>query len=162
MSRSHPGCKCKLPGSSPRRLSLLSGNYRRPGPPRPEPGQHLFQYYCRTVAHNCILIHMPGEKLPRYWGSPAPGEEDTGVVNDGGQISQLGSELAAFETNPHFTYLASDATKCYSDEKCRLALRQFVFIPPDYFVVLDRVTSTDPITKRRGSSIRRGSRKWRE
>jgi len=115
---------------------------------RPEPGQHLFQYYCRTVAHNCILIHMPGEKLPRYWGSPAPGEEDTGTVNDGGQSSQLGSEVVAFETGPHFTYVASDATGSYSSEKCTLALRQFVFVPPDHFVVFDRVTSTKPNYKK--------------
>ena len=115
---------------------------------RPEPGQHLFQYYCRTVAHNCILIYMPEEKLTRYWGSRAPGEEDTGPVNDGGQISQLGSEVVAFETNPHFTYLAGDATSCYSHEKCRLVLRQFVFIPPDHFVIFDRVTSTDPEYKK--------------
>ncbi len=111
---------------------------------RPEPGQHLSQYYSRTVAHNCILIHKPDEELPRYWGSRAPGEEDTGIVNDGGQISVLGSELVAFETSPHFTYIAGDATKCYSDEKSSLVLRQFVFVPPDYFVIFDRVTSTDP------------------
>ncbi len=115
---------------------------------RPEPGQHLSQYYCRTVAHNCILIHNPGEKLPGYWGGRAPGEEDTGIVNDGGQISPLGSEVAAFETNPHFTYVAGDATKCYSDEKCKLALRQFVFIPPDHFIIFDRVTSTNPDYKK--------------
>jgi len=115
---------------------------------RPEPGQHLYQYYCRTVAHNCILIHMPGEKLPRYWGGPAPGEEDAGVVNDGGQSSQLDSEVVAFETSPHFTYVASDATDCYNDEKCRLALRQFVFVPPDHFVIFDRVTSTRPDYKK--------------
>lgn len=115
---------------------------------RPEPGQHLFQYYCRTVAHNCILIHMPGEKLPRYWGSKAPTEKEADTVNDGGQISQLGSEVVAFETNPHFTYIAADATKCYSDDKCSLAMRQFVFIPPDYFIIFDRVTSTDPSYKK--------------
>jgi hypothetical protein len=109
---------------------------------RPEPGQHLYQYYCRTVAHNCILIYMPGEKLPRYWGNPAPGEEDTGMVNDGGQSSQLGSEVVAFETGPYFTYIAGDATASYNSEKCKLALRQFVFIPPDHFVVFDHVTST--------------------
>src|SRR5690606_38617173 len=30
---------------------------------RPEPGQHLTHYYCRTVAHNCVTIRMPGEKF---------------------------------------------------------------------------------------------------
>jgi len=115
---------------------------------RPEPGQHLFQYFSHTVAHNCILIHMPGEKIPGYWGSRAPGEEDTGPVNDGGQNSQLGSEVAAFETSQYFTYVAGDATPCYNSEKCKLALRQFVFIPPDHFVVFDRVTSTKPDYKK--------------
>jgi hypothetical protein len=115
---------------------------------RPQPGQHLFQYFCRTVAHNCILVHKPGEQLPGYWGERAPGEENTGTVNDGGQISRLGSKVAAFETSPHFTYVAGDATPCYSSEKCELALRQFVFIPPDHFVVFDRVTSTNPSYKK--------------
>jgi hypothetical protein len=111
---------------------------------RPEPGQHLTHYYCRTVAHNCVLINKPGEELPRYWGSPAPGEEPLPIPNDGGQDEVTGSKLVAFETGPQYTYAAGDATPCYRAEKCSLALRQIVFIPPDYFVILDRVTSTRP------------------
>ena len=109
---------------------------------RPEPGQHLFQYYARTVAHNCILIHMPGEELPKYWGNNAPGETDYPPSNDGGQNAQLGSVVPAFETGPDMSYAASDATPCYNPEKCELALRQLVFLPPDHLVVFDRVTST--------------------
>ncbi len=114
-------------------------------------GTHTQLYYPRTIAHNCILIHMPGESLPMYmaaadrrWGAPAEGEEDLPVPNDGGQRKLIGSEVLAFETHDDYSYVAGDATMAYSPEKCRLALRQFVFLNPDYFVVFDRVISTRP------------------
>jgi len=109
---------------------------------RPEPGQHLTHYYSRTVAHNAILIRMPGEQMPRYWGNPAPEEEPAPVPNDGGQRKVLGSKVVAFETRPEYSYVAGDATAVYHPDKCKLALRQFVFLPPDHFVVFDRVTSS--------------------
>ncbi|MBN1292120.1 MAG: heparinase II/III family protein, partial [Candidatus Latescibacteria bacterium] len=115
---------------------------------------HTQNYYPRTVAHNCILIDMPGEQLPVYvdvgagggqrWGAPAPEEEDRPVPNDGGQYKLLGSKIVAFETKDDYSYAAGDATESYSPEKCKLALRQFVFLYPDYFVIFDRVVSTDP------------------
>jgi heparin/heparan-sulfate lyase len=109
---------------------------------RPQPGLHLSHYYCRTVAHNCVLIRMPNEKMPRYWGERAPEEEDLPFPNDGGQREVLGSRVVAFETHPDYSYVAGDATDTYSKEKCRLALRQFLFLPPDFFVIFDRVVST--------------------
>jgi Heparinase II/III-like protein len=119
---------------------------------RPEPGMHLYNYYCRTVAHNCVLIQMPGEKMPSYWGDaigdPAPGEEAGPPPNGGGQNRPTGSTVAAFEIGEHYAYVAGDATECYHKDKCRLALRQFVFIPPDYFVVFDRVGSSRPEYKK--------------
>jgi heparin/heparan-sulfate lyase len=111
---------------------------------RPEPGQHLSHYYARTVAHNCVLIHMPGEQMPRYWHYLAPGEEAVPPPNDGGQRQIMGSQVVAFESAPEFAYIAGDATATYHKDKCRLALRQFVFLPPNHFVVFDRVSSTDP------------------
>jgi len=116
---------------------------------RPEPGQHLSHYYCRTVAHNCILIHMPGEQMPRYWGNPAPEEEVLPYPNDGGQRQRgTGSKVVAFETTPHYGYAAGDATETYHQDKCGLALRQLVFLPPDFFVVFDRVVSKKPEFKK--------------
>ncbi len=114
---------------------------------------HTQNYYPRTIAHNCVLIKKPGEELPIYvdkgagggqrWGAPAEGEEDRPVPNDGGQMELIGSHVAAFETNGNFSYVAGDATDAYSSEKCSLALRQIVFINPDYYVIFDRVASTD-------------------
>ncbi len=92
-------------------------------------------YYRQTVAHNCILIQMPDESGNVVGGAP---------VHDGGQRTLAGSEVIAFETTPHFTYVAGDATDTYHRDKCKQAVRQFVFIPPNHFVVFDRVSSTDP------------------
>ncbi len=112
-------------------------------------GQHLANYYAQTVAHNCVVIHQPGEPPARYWGGTVEG-------NHGGQHRQLGSRVKAFETNDDFVYVAGDATACYQHgpaktadgaalpEKCALATRQLVFLLPNHFVIFDRVTTTDP------------------
>ena len=109
---------------------------------RPEPGLHLPYYFCRTVAHNCILIRMPGEKMPSYWGDAAVSEEKLPVPNDGGQNNLLGSKVVAYDENKEYVYIASDATQSYHEDKAGEVVRQFVFLPPDCFVVFDRVKST--------------------
>ena len=102
---------------------------------------NLKYYYAQSVAHNTILIHKPGEPLPRHWG---PACKDPGAnTNYGGQYSGFPAEVKAFETNPRFTYVASDAAKSYG-AKCRRALRQFVHVQPDYFIVYDRVENDAP------------------
>ena len=85
---------------------------------------------------------MPDEPFANYWGPKDEGPE--GQTNDGGMNRSTGGRLAAFQANQHFAYVAGDATACYSDRKCQLALRQFVFVKPDCFVVCDRVRSTSP------------------
>ena len=111
-------------------------------------GEHLANYYAQTVAHNCVVIHQPGEPVARYWGGTVQG-------NHGGQHQQLGSVVEAFETNDAFVYVAGDATACYQHgsvgregrpavpEKCELVTRQLVFLMPRHFVIFDRVTTTD-------------------
>ncbi len=121
-------------------LALDSGTRGR------ETGYQLRHYYSQTVAHNCMLIDMPGEPFPGYWGMAYDGKE--GQISCGGTYRTTGGECVAFETNPHYTYVAGDATACYRPEKCELALRQFVFIIPDMFVICDRVTSTNPEYKK--------------
>ena len=113
---------------------------------RPQPGLHLSHYYARTVAHNCLTIKMPGEIMPNYWDSgPALSEEEVPTYpNDGGQNNMPGSEIIAFDEKEEYVYIASDATASYHQDKADLVLRQFVFLPPDHFVILDRVSSTEP------------------
>jgi heparin/heparan-sulfate lyase len=108
-------------------------------------GEHLANYYAQTVAHNCVLIHQPGEPPARYWGGTVTG-------NEGGQHKALGSALKAFETNKDYVYVAGDATACYRHgttkpplpEKCSLVTRQLVFLLPSHLVIFDRVETTDP------------------
>lgn len=149
-------------------LALDSGD-------RPEPGNHLSSYYCRTVAHNGILIRMKNETFPSYWGKPAAGEPREIVLNDGGMFTQTGAVIRAFRTTPDYTYIASDATVCYHPGKCRLAQRQFVHIQPNIFVVYDRVktrqndqsvtwllhTQEEPLIQdNRFTTSHRGGRLW--
>lgn len=117
-------------------LALDSGTRGR------ETGYQLRHYYSQTVAHNCVLIQMPGEPFPGYWGKAYDGAE--GKISCGGTYKTTGADCVAFETNDHYTYVAGEATACYRPEKCKLALRQFVFVMPNHFVVCDRVVSTKP------------------
>ena len=109
---------------------------------RPQPGLHTPYYYCRTVAHNCVTIKMPNEKLPKGWGK-ASKNEDSGapVPNDGGQKKNHGGKLLSYEESADYVYIASDATECYDSAKAEQVVREFVWIKPDIFVVFDRVAS---------------------
>lgn len=108
--------------------------------------RHHFAYYPQTVAHNAILIRMPGEKIANYWypaNAPSfPNRKD--LPMDGGQYRQEVAKALPLIQDAHFAYTGSDATACYRAEKCREAVRQFVYIAPDYFVVYDRVESVKP------------------
>lgn len=112
-------------------------------------GAHLANYYAQTVAHNCVVIHQPGEPPAQYWGGEVTG-------NHGGQHKKLGSIVRAFETHDDYVYVAGDGTAAYRHgaqatadgrplgEKCTEVTRQLVFIPPHHFVIFDRVGATDP------------------
>ena len=101
---------------------------------------NLKYYYAQTVAHNCILIRRPNEPLPSYWGPVYPGPE--GRSNDGGMYRGA-AKVLAFETNDAYAYIASDATAPYGT-KCTEAVRQFVHLLPDTFIVYDRVGAANP------------------
>jgi len=114
-------------------LAIDSGDYG----PR-EANEHLKEYFYRTVAHNAVLIHAPAEAdtAAKVWGG-------TARTLDGGQCVQEGRQIA-FETGPAYSYVATDATRCYDARKCKAATRQFVFVHPDTFVVCDRVVAAKP------------------
>lgn len=107
-----------------------------------ENGQHLANYFAQTVAHNCVVIHQPGEPPARYWGGTVTGCH-------GGQHRAIGSTLKAFQTSEDYVYVAGDGTACYRHgaacgEKAALVTRQLVFLMPNHFVICDRVSTTAP------------------
>lgn len=98
--------------------------------------RHITEYYNRTIAHNTLLIEMPGEKFPHHWGKVPQG-------NDGGQSKATGTEILAFQTNDYFTNIVADMTSVYSSKKAERVVRQLLYLPPNHVVILDRVTSKD-------------------
>ncbi len=103
---------------------------------------HLRHYYAQTVAHNCVLIHMPSEPFAPYWGPAYPGPE--GKTSYGSMRRPTGTRVTAFETHDRYAYAAANITPCYSDKKCEQMIRQFLFVPPNHFVICDRVRTTRP------------------
>lgn len=117
---------------------------------RPEPGWHLPYYYARTVAHNAVTIKMPGEVFPEYWGGPAAVEDkNLKMPNDGGQCGLLDSKLLEHVETEDYVYIASDATKCYHEDKADLVVREFIWFAPDLFLVFDRMVSDNPEYEKR-------------
>jgi len=110
---------------------------------------HHTHYYPQTVAHNAILIDMPQEPMPGFWWHWT--EEQRPLVEDGktyfcdgGQNDRVHGKCRIFETCADFTWVSGDATGNYSALKCKLARREFVFLPPRAFVVFDQVESVKP------------------
>lgn len=139
-------------------LAIQSGVYQ--GADGGYGSDHFLNYYQRTIAHNCMLIHDPKEKF--YWHQHP-------IVNDGGQrFPQNGAEPATLDIlldkdyrkakvvahsfgpdslSPEYSYLKGDITNAYT-KKVREHIRSFVFLNlgnddiPAAFIVYDYVVSS--------------------
>ena len=124
---------------------------------------HRANYYCRTIAHNGVLVFDPKETFSaRVWGG-----KGTRGSNDGGQMRASGlsrtgqwkpgcpsdiGRIVRFVNGKHFAMCVGDATRSYSPKKVRKALRTFYHLRPDAadkeqadsFVVEDRVVLARP------------------
>jgi hypothetical protein len=116
---------------------------------------HSVNWLIRTVAHNCVLVHEPGET----WSMMRDGGRNE-YANDGGQTKKWEwtadnlvewtakretydrGDIIAYENRPEYMFVAGDCTKAYSPSKMKSWVRQIVFLRPHTFVILDRVEST--------------------
>lgn len=105
---------------------------------------HHHNYVSQSVAHNTILIHEPKEEMPPFWKAWSYKPDGKTYYNHGGQHFNTRAKTLALQSTPDFIYAAADATASYREAKCREAVRQFVYLKPDLFVVYDRVTSVKP------------------
>ena len=145
-------------------LAILSGSYTSFGSP------HRQEYYIRSVAANCPLIMVPGERLATRFHCDRPtvssggqrlvlpGGSDVASTAEWRRRSQAGKELAAgriiaFAHQPgRFGYVAADLTCAYNSTlfrwadqaaKLRRAVRALVYLPQHQTVlVYDRIEST--------------------
>ncbi len=90
-------------------------------------------YDFQSVAHNTVLIDMPGETWMR--------NRVERRIYGGQRELPMNARVVAFETDRLMAYAATDATATYHSNKCARMTRQFLYLPPDHFVVFDRVTS---------------------
>ncbi len=124
-------------------------------------GSHRGNYYCRTIAHNGIVVHDPDEKFSgRAWSA----EGDARGSNDGGQMRGRGvtrtgqfkpgcpsdiGRIVDFRNGRFAAACVGDATKSYSPKKLRRAVRAFYHLRGDpkgkdaidTFVVYDHVVT---------------------
>lgn len=105
---------------------------------------HHLIYYPQSIAHNTILIRMENEPLAKHWYPANAPRIAKRPDADGGQNFHCQAQSLGVDSSEFHAVTGGDATACYSAKKCREAVRQFVFVKPDYFVIYDRVTSVEP------------------
>ena len=128
---------------------------------------HCRNYYWRTIAHNCLLIHDPdeqfkprsgygnegGQRLPN--GRSEPRNLDVLLDPDNGYHTGkvLAHGFGPDPQTPDYSLLKGDITAAYSN-KVRQVIRSFVFLnlhdekTPAALIVFDRVVSRNPDFKK--------------
>ena len=122
---------------------------------------HDVNWLTRTIAHNSMLVFMPGET----WGRMRDGARNA-YYNDGGQTKKwewptssleqwkaeretfTRGDIIAYQNQPEFMFVAGDCTKAYVPKKLESWVRQIVFVRPHTFVILDRAVSAKPEYKK--------------
>ena len=103
--------------------------------------KHNVNHFRRTVAHNCLLIHDPGED---FGAAPMVRNFSFKRANDGGMNQSTGSTMLAFGATDKYTYAAADITAPYNPNKAARVVRHFLHLQPDFFVLYDFVRSSKP------------------
>ena len=127
--------------------------------------EHDLNYHKLSIAHNTMLIQMPGD-TPGYPGT---------VANDGGQKAMsrqgayysmntqedwedpqwqvgeiLGKDIGSDMNRPSYSYLKGDLTKAYHSAKLENYIRSFLFLNlfdtenTGILLVFDNIKTTDP------------------
>ena len=122
---------------------------------------HCRNYYWRTIAHNSLLVHDPGEKFGGDYGNDGgqrlpggrrePRTLDLLLAPENGyRTGQVLAHAAGSDVQtPDFTLLQGDITAAYS-KKVKQVTRSFVFLNlrnarvPAALVVFDRIVSANP------------------
>jgi heparin/heparan-sulfate lyase len=123
---------------------------------------HDVNYHLRTIAHNTILVHDPGETWPGIRAGVVTGNDGgqahnwphhNGAVADPAQWFRQRqlydiADILAFEDAGTYVYVAGDCTRACSPGKLSSFTRQIVYLRPETFIVFDRVCSTRPDFKK--------------
>lgn len=117
-------------------------------------GSHDTNHYIRSVAHNTVLVHLPGERWPRMRDGRDADSNDGGQWAKWGEVHscpgvdafrsqrnkwETGDLLAYGSLGTAVTYACGDATAAYAPSKLQKFVRHFLFLRPHTFVVMDVV-----------------------
>lgn len=106
-------------------------------------------YKKATRFHNTILVGSPGADTSLDDSSAGQsGASPMYYIPDPENSSSDKGDIALFDDNVNFTYAIGDASKAYSSARLTTFIRKFLYIKPDYFVILDRIvlpSTTYPI-----------------
>lgn len=123
---------------------------------------HFYNYYRRTIAHNCMLVYDPQEEClyERDGGQKYISDSSESTFHEfmqnydtyrTGEV--LGHEFGPDSITPDYTYLKGDLSYAYSDKVSEYE-RSFMFLNledtdhPAAMLVFDRVVSSDASFKK--------------
>lgn len=137
-------------------LAIDSGSYTACGSP------HHVNYSALAIAHNVVTVTDPADKFePNDGGQRAYISQFVGSPRDiehwieNREIYEAG-DMLAYDSTPHYVYAAGDITAAYQNalsgsndsrhrtRRLQNMTRSFLYIRPDYFIVFDKVVTTDP------------------
>jgi hypothetical protein len=119
-------------------------------------GSHDTNHYIRSIAHNTVLVHQPGERWPRMRDGRDADSNDGGQWPRWGEVHscpgvdafrsqrskwETGDLLAFGSLGTAATYVCGDASAAYAPSKLDRFVRHFLFLRPHTFVVMDVIKS---------------------
>ena len=120
--------------------------------------------YHQNYDQNTFTIYHKGGLLTDGGKNHATNLRNTIVIDDEDQITNKGSDgtsildnwknygigtdseiakVKRYEANESYLYALGDASKAYNPSKLSHFVREFIFLKPNYFVIFDRVSTTD-------------------
>ncbi|MBI4855352.1 MAG: heparinase II/III family protein, partial [Acetobacterium woodii] len=97
-------------------------------------------YKWATRYHNTIIVGNPGSETSIEDGDAGQsGASPMYYISNPEDSSSDKGDILLFDNDPNFTYTAGDASKAYSAGRLTTYIRKFLYLKPDYFVILDRV-----------------------
>jgi hypothetical protein len=97
-------------------------------------------YKTATRFHNTILIGDPGAASSTDDGAAGQtsANPQTILANPESSSSDKG-DIVRYDSGSTYTYVVGDASKAYNSGRLTSYVRKFLYLKPDYFVVLDRI-----------------------
>ena len=122
--------------------------------------QHFHWSDLTPYAQNSLTLEHMGRLLEGYqntiWIDDAYQRQISGYPSISEGVEKYADEskydvgpgIQKFESNRDFDYIMGDASRAYDANKVSRFTRQLIYLKPDRFIILDKVVTTSPETKK--------------